>query len=399
MAQALEQVKILDFTQLLQGPFATQMLGDFGADVIKIEKLGSGDLFRQMTFFNDWVGDGQSPCFLAWNRNKRSIALDLKSPQGKEIIYKLAKEADVVVENFRPGVLTRLGYGYEDLKKINPRIIYCSASGWGKDGPYVSRPGQDLLVQGLSGAAMASGRGDSGPVPMGTGLSDQLGSFHIVYGVLTALYHREKTGQGQNIQVNLLASTVALQMQDYMTVLNLKRNFQRPKSGIGHPGVSAPFGTYKTTDGYLSIAMNPWPTVVKALGEPALMRYDDLQTLYDKRDEIWGEIQKIVATQSTAHWLEVMLDLDLWVAEVKTQDKVPEDPQVKHLNLFTTVDHPKAGTIRSVNIPLELSETPGKISRPAPMIGQHGREILAELGYDAPTIDRMLADKVISIES
>ena len=398
MQQALDKVRILDFTQLLQGPYATQMLGDLGADVIKVEKVGTGDLFRQMSFFNQWVGDGESPCFLAWNRNKRSIAIDLKSPQGKEIVHKLAKDADVLVENFRPGVLEKLGFGYETLRLINPRLIYCSATGWGPDGPYVTNPGQDLLVQGLSGAAMASGRDDKGPVPVGTGLADQLGALHIVYGVLAALYHREKSGRGQNIQVNLLGSTVALQMQDYMTILNLKRTFTRPNSGIGHPGASAPFGTYTTKDGYLSIAMNPWPTVVEALGKPALMRFNDPQVLFDQRDHIWSEIQEVVATKTTAEWLKIMLDLDLWVAEVKTQDKVPDDPQVKHLNLFTTINHPKAGSIKTVGIPLQLSETPGAIRRAPPTIGQHGREILTELGYSEANIAELCAAKVVSIE-
>ncbi len=398
MAQALDGVKILDFTQLLQGPYATQMLGDLGADVIKIERLGSGDIFRQMTFMNSWVGDGESPCFLAWNRNKRSIALDIRSAAGKEIILKLARQADVLVENFRPGVLAKLGFGYDDLHKINPRLIYCAASGWGKDGPYVSRPGQDMLVQGLSGAALSSGRADAGPVVVGTGLSDQLGALHVVYGVLAALYHREKTGHGQEIQVNLLASTVAFQMQEFMTVLNLGRSHKRPSSGIGHPGAAAPFGTYATQDGFISIAMNPWPVVVQALGVPEMMRFNDPQVLFDQRDAIWEEIQKIVKTKTTSEWLDIMLGLDLWVAEVKTQQQVPNDPQVQHLNLFTTVDHPKAGRIKTVNMPIQFSETPGEIRRPAPLIGQHGREILRELGYDETQIDKLLQDKVISIQ-
>jgi len=398
MTQALEGVKILDFTQLLQGPYATQMLGDVGADVIKIEKLGSGDIARKLTFFNSWIGDGETPCFLAWNRNKRSIALDIKSPEGKEIIYKLARKADVLVENFRPGVMARLGFGYADLQKINPRLVYCSASGWGKDGPYASRPGQDMLVQGLTGVALSSGRADYGPIALGTALCDQLGGLHVVYGVLAALYHREKTGQGQEIQVSLLGSALALQMQDFMTVLNLGRSLERPNSGIGHPGNSAPFGIYATQDGFLSIAMNPWPVVVEALGVPELMRYNDPQQLFDERDEIWHEIQKIVITKTTEEWLDIMLKLDLWVAEVKAQRDVPQDPQVKHMKLFTTIDHPKAGPIQMVNMPLEFSETPGAIRLPPPLVGQHGREILQEVGYSEAQIAQLLADKVVSID-
>ncbi|NNK76799.1 MAG: CoA transferase, partial [Maribacter sp.] len=220
MQQALEGVKVLDFSQLLQGPYATQMMGDLGADVIKIERNGSGDMYRGMTFFNEWIAGDESPCFMAWNRNKRSLAINIKSERGKEIIYKLVEHADIIVENFRPGVMARLGYGYEDLKKINPSIIYCSASGWGDDGPYLTRPGQDLLVQSLSGAIMTSGKQSDGPVAIGTALCDQVNALNSVYAILAALYYREKTGKGQEIKTNLLSSAIAFQMQDYFTIQN-----------------------------------------------------------------------------------------------------------------------------------------------------------------------------------
>ena len=399
MKHALDGVRVLDFTQLLQGPFATQMLGDLGADVIKIEKAGTGDMYRSMTFFNEWIGEGESPCFLAWNRNKRSLALDLKSAKGLEIVHKLAMQADIVVENFRPGVMDRLGLGYEDLKSKNSRIIYCSASGWGKDGPYSGRPGQDLLVQGLTGAVFTSGRADAGAVPLGTALCDQLGAFHIVQGVLAALYHREKTGEGQEIHVSLLGSAIAFQMQDFFTVHNLHREFQRPLSGIGHPGNGAPFGIYKTADGYLSIAMNPWNKLVQALGDDSLMQYADAQTRFDRRDELFEKIEVITRTKNTSEWLETMLGLDLWVAEAKPHSAVKEDPQVQHMNLFQEIDHPKAGRLTITGMPFTMSETPGSIRRPAPMIGEHGREILAELGYDEASIGQLLENKTVTVET
>ncbi|MFI5155757.1 MAG: CaiB/BaiF CoA transferase family protein, partial [Chitinophagales bacterium] len=184
MKQALEGVKVLDFSQLLQGPFASQMLGDLGADVIKVERYGEGDIYRGMTFFNQWIAGNESPCFMAWNRNKRSIAIDVKKAEGREIIYSLAKDADILLENFRPGVMERLGFGYEELKKINPNIIYCSASGWGSDGPYLKRPGQDLLVQSVSGAVMTSGKKTDGPIALGTALCDQVNAYNCVYAIL-----------------------------------------------------------------------------------------------------------------------------------------------------------------------------------------------------------------------
>src|SRR5262245_50444894 len=202
--KALADGTVLDFSHLLQGPFATQLLADMGANVIKIERPGQGDLFRTLTFNNKWVGGTESPNFLAWNRNKRSLAIDLKSPEAKAVLYKIAETADVVIQNFRPGVMPRLGFGYEDFRRINPRIIYASASGYGEEGPYVDRPGQDMLIQGLTGLAAATGRGDGPPVPVGSGFSDQVGAMNLVYGILTALHWRHRSGVGQEVKVDLM---------------------------------------------------------------------------------------------------------------------------------------------------------------------------------------------------
>jgi crotonobetainyl-CoA:carnitine CoA-transferase CaiB-like acyl-CoA transferase len=374
------------------------MLGDLGADVIKIERYGSGDIYRGMTFFNKWIAEDESPCFMAWNRNKRSIAIDMKKEEGKKIILQLIEQADIVVENFRPGVMERLGYGYAALKKINPKIIYCSASGWGSDGPYLKRPGQDLLVQSVSGAIMTSGKKSDGPVALGTALCDQVNAFNCVYAILAALYFREKTGIGQEIQTNLLSSAIAFQMQDYFTIQNLGVQFERPESGIGHPGNPAPFGTYKTKDGYLAIAMNPFDTLVEALGDPSLLVYNDKQVLFDKRDEIYYRIQAVTITKTTEEWLTIMLGYDLWVAQVNNQSAVANDPQVIHNNTFVNIQHPKAGNLKVTNIPFTMSETPGAITRPSPMIGEHGPEILKELGYDDASIENLLNNKIISVE-
>lgn len=395
---ALHGVKVLDFTQLLQGPYATQMFGDMGADVIKIEKAGSGDLYRSMTFFNEWIGDGESPCFLPWNRNKRSLAVDLKSPEGMEIVNRLADRADIIVENFRPGVMDKLGLGYEVIRARNPRVIYCSASGWGADGPYARRPGQDLLVQGLSGAVFASGKKSDGPVAIGTALSDQLGALHIVYSVLAALYAREKNGRGQRVEVNLLQSVLAFQMQDLFTVQNLGRTFERPESGIAHPGNGAPFGIYATSDGHITIAMNPWDKIISALGDESLHRYDDPQVRFDQRDVIYNELAAQIRRKTTAEWLDIMLGLDIWCAPVHRLQDVENDPQVRHLNSFVEVDHPKAGRVKLTNIPVRLSETPGAIRRPPPLVGQHGPEVLAELGFPSVEIDRLIERGVITVE-
>lgn len=396
MQHALEGIRVLDFSQLLQGPFATQMLGDLGADVVKIEKVGTGDLYRSLTFFNEWIGDNESPLFLAWNRNKRSLAIDIKSEQGREVIRKLAEKADVVIENFRPGVLDRLGYGYEDLKAINPRIIYCSASGWGTSGPYLSRPGQDMLVQAVTGAVFSSGKKSDGPVALGCALSDQASAMHIVYGTLAALFHRERTGEGQKVEVNLLQSTLSFLAQDYFTVQNLGRDFERPESGIAHPGNGAPFGIYETANGHIAIAMNHYPKLVEALGEPDLLRFQDPQTLYDRRDEVFYAIEAVTKTKTTEEWLKIMLDYDLWVAPTNQLKDVANDPQVRHLGAFIEIEHPKAGKVRVTNVPIHMSKTPGSIDRPAPLVGQHSREILKELGYSTGAIEAMFVEQCIS---
>jgi crotonobetainyl-CoA:carnitine CoA-transferase CaiB-like acyl-CoA transferase len=398
MKQALESVKVLDFSQLLQGPFASQMLGDLGADIIKVERIGEGDIYRSMTFFNQWIAGNESPCFMAWNRNKRSIAIDMKKEEGKKILNAVAKTTDIVLENFRPGVMERLGFGYEDLKKINPRIIYCSASGWGNDGPYLKRPGQDLLVQSVSGAVMTSGKKSDGPVALGTALCDQVNAFNCVYAILAALYYREKTGIGQCIQTNLLSSAIAFQMQDFFAIQNLEIHFERPESGIAHPGNPAPFGTYKTADGWLAIAMNPFDKLVQALGDDSLLKYNDPQILFDQRDSIFYLIEGITKTKTTAEWLDIMLGLDLWVSGVNNQPEVPSDPQVIHNKTFIEIEHPKAGKISVTNIPFSMSETPGQISRPSPLIGQHGPEILRELGFSETEIQNLIRDRIISVE-
>lgn len=400
MDKALDGITILDFSHLLQGPFATQLLADMGANVIKIERAGSGDLFRSMTFFAKWIGGSESPNFLAWNRNKRSIALNLKSRKVHAIIMDMAKKADVVVQNFRPGVLARLGYGYEDFKAVNPRIIYCSGSGYGEDGPYVDRPGQDMLIQGLTGLASNTGRGDGPPIPAGSGLADQIGAMNMVYGILSALYYREKTGKGQKIEVNLLAGMLAHLGQEYVAVLNLGQDLVRPKSGIGHPGMQAPFGIYETADGkYVSIAMSPFKTLYETLEAPKLAIYDDLTTLFDKRDEVWEKVNAETRKYSQSDLIDRLLAADIWCAVVNDIRAASEDPAVKHAGMITSYEHPVGGTVRVIAPAVKMSETPARIERPAPLIGQHGREILAEFGVPAAEIEALVSSGDMTIQA
>jgi len=390
-AKALQDVTVLDLSHLLQGPFATQLLADMGANVIKVERPGQGDLFRTLTFNNRWVGGTESPNFLAWNRNKRSLALDLKAPEAKEILYKIAETADVVVQNFRPGVLERLGFGYADFARINPRIIYCSGSGYGDSGPYLARPGQDMLIQGLTGIAAATGRGDGPPVPVGSGFSDQVGAMNMVYGILSALYWRERSGEGQEIKVDLLSAMLAHQGQEMLMAMNFRQDFVRPNSGIGHPGMDAPFGVYPTSDGWVTVAMSPFKRFVGVLGDDSLLVYDNPKDLFDKRDEIWEKLAALTRGWTTADLMQALLAVDIWCGEVKTHLQAEQDPQVKHIGAITSYEHPTAGTVKVVAPAVKMSKTPSEIERPAPRIGEHSREILAEFGFDAATVDGFIA--------
>jgi crotonobetainyl-CoA:carnitine CoA-transferase CaiB-like acyl-CoA transferase len=396
--KALSDVTILDFSHLLQGPFCTQLLADMGANVIKVERPGQGDLFRTLTFNNKWVGGSESPNFLAWNRNKRSLALDLKAPEAKGILYKIALKADVVVQNFRPGVLAKLGFGYEDFKRINPRIVYCSGSGYGDSGPYLSRPGQDMLIQGLTGIAAATGRGDGPPVPVGAGFSDQIGAMNMVYGILTALYWRERSGRGQEVKVDLLSGMLAHQGQEMLMAMNFGEDFKRPNSGIGHPGMDAPFGVYPTSDGWVTIAMSPYGKLVSVLGDESLLVYDDPTSLFDQRDEIWEKLSALTRKWSTHDLLDALLAVDIWCGEVKTHLQAADDPQVRHMNMITSYDHPVGGTVKVVAPATKLSETPAVVDRPPPLIGEHSREILREFAYSDEEIDRYLHQGVVAVQ-
>lgn len=395
MAKALQDVTVLDFSHLLQGPFATQLLGDMGARIIKVERPGQGDLFRTMTFKNRWVGGSESPNFLAWNRNKRSLAIDLKAPEARAALYKITEKADVVLQNFRPGVMERLGLGYEDFRKINPRIIYCSASGYGDSGPYLSRPGQDMLIQGLSGLAAATGRRDGPPVPVGAGFADQIGALNIVYGILSALYWRERSGEGQEIKVDLLSVLLQHQNQELVWAMNFNENFERPNSSIGHPGMDAPFGLYPAKDGWVSIAMSPFRKLVGVLRAPELLAYDDPEQLFVKRDEIWEKIAKQTRKWTRSDLLDALLAQDIWCGEIKNHLEAVDDPQVRHRGIVTSYKHATAGDVKVIGPVVQMSATPPAIDRPAPVVGQHTEEILSECGVAAEAIAELRAKGLI----
>jgi crotonobetainyl-CoA:carnitine CoA-transferase CaiB-like acyl-CoA transferase len=377
MPGPLEGLVVADFAQLAQGPFATQILGDMGAEIVKIEPP-KGDWMRHWSMADLFL-EGEGASFLSFNRNKRSIALDLKHPRGKEVALRLVDAADVVIENFRPGVMDRLGLGYEALAARNPRLIYCASSGWGQTGPYVTRPGQDLLVQALAGVGYLNGNADGPPQGVAVGIADFTAGFHIVYGVLAALYARERTGRGQRVDVNLLNSILNLHTQELSLYLNGAGLPQRSNSYIPGPYLGAPYGFYQTKDGYIAIAMNSVSKLAALIGVEGYEDRPESQIM-EGRDEVRADLQRGFLAKTTQEWLEILLAEDIWCGPVNDFAAVERDPQIAENEMIIEWEHPKAGKVRGVGIAVKFQGTPGEIRRPVPLLGEHTVELLKEFG-------------------
>jgi crotonobetainyl-CoA:carnitine CoA-transferase CaiB-like acyl-CoA transferase len=371
----LAGIVVMDFSQLAQGPFATQILGDLGAEIVKIE-APAGDWMRGFSLQNAYAG-GMSISFITYNRNKRSIVLDLKTTVGLDIALRLIDQADVVVENFRPGVMDRLGLGYDTLAARNPRLVYCASVGYGQDGPYKGRPGQDLLVQSLAGLASLGGRAQDPPAPAGIGVADLAAGLHIVYGVLAALIARERTGAGQRVDVSMLDSMLALEGQEIASYLYTGRLAPRASSGIASAYAGAPLGIYPTADGWLALSMQPLDRLARLLGVDDFSETDSSNVI-EERDLIKRRLERATRTRTTDEWLEYLLAHDVWCAPVNDLDRVVEDPQVLHNEILITLDHPDAGPIRVVGSPVRFSATPSSVRSVPPQLGQHSDAILRD---------------------
>jgi crotonobetainyl-CoA:carnitine CoA-transferase CaiB-like acyl-CoA transferase len=369
----LTGLKVLDFTALLQGPLATQVLADLGADVVKLEKE-DGEWMRNWGIFGART-HGETDAFLAFNRNKRSVTLDLRDAPTRDRILALAARADVVVENFRPGVMDRLGLGYDALRQRNPAIIYAASSGYGPSGPYVKRPGQDFLAQALSGAMWLTGRRDDPPMVFGLAATDQYTGIHLVVGILAALYHRNRTGEGQRVDLDLLSCIMALQQQEITVYLNHGFLPERPNENVGACGVTAPSGVYATRDGYMMLAMNPCPRLGEILGVDWLREYDTLEKMYRHRDEVYRKLAPLFAERDTDELVEFLLQHDIWCAPVRSYADLENDPQIRHKRLIWEVPYADGGmSYRTVGSPFNFSATPVSVTRGAPRAGQHNEE-------------------------
>jgi crotonobetainyl-CoA:carnitine CoA-transferase CaiB-like acyl-CoA transferase len=369
----LAGIRVLDFTALLQGPLATQILADCGADVVKIEKQ-DGEWMRHWGIFMSRT-HGETDAFLAFNRNKRSVAADLRDSAARARLLELVSRADVVVENFRPGVMERAGLGYETLRARNPRLIYAASSGYGRTGPYAGRPGQDYLVQALTGAMWLTGRRDDPPFLFGAAIADQYTGLHLVIGILAALAHRYRTGEGQRVDVDLLSCMLAVQQQELTVYLNHGIPFERPAENVGHPGITAPCGVYRTSDGYLMLAMTPCPKLAGILELDWLAQYDSNERMYAARDEVHRRLSTHFATAPTAHWVELLSAHDVWCAPVQDYAQLEQDPQVRHKGLIWDVPCGESGAhYRTVGSPFSFSATSVGVRRGAPRAGQHTAE-------------------------
>ncbi|WP_298343464.1 CoA transferase [uncultured Algibacter sp.] len=371
----LKGLVVADFSQLAQGPWATQMLGDMGAEIIKIEPP-KGDWLRHYAYGNLYP-KGESISFISFNRNKKSIALDMKTDEGKQIAKDIIAKADILLENFRPGVMERLGLGYEDMKVLNPKLVYCSSSGYGASGPYLKRPGQDLLAQSISGGPFLNGRKGDLPVVTAVGQADLLTSLFIVQSILAAIYSRSVTGKGQKIEANLLSSAVGFHTQEITAFLHKGENPERSESGIPNPWLGAPYGLYDTSDGYIAIGMN---SVRKLAQVIRLDKYDneafDSNNIIEGRDEIRNDFNAIFKTKTTTEWLDILLAEDIWCSQVNSFKEMVEDPQIQHNNMILEYEHPTIGKVKTTGFPVQFSDTPQKIDKPAPLLNQHAEEIL-----------------------
>ena len=369
----LEHLRVLDFTALLQGPAATQMLADLGADVVKVERP-DGEWMRHWGIY-DSHSHGETDAFLAFNRNKRSVAADLRDAHTVERLLELGERADVVVENFRPGVMDRLGLGYEAFNSRNPRVIYAAASGYGTSGPYVDRPGQDYLVQALTGAMWLTGRRDDPPFPIGLAVADQVAGLHLVIAILAGLQSRERTGMGQRVDIDLLSCMLAMQQQELTVFLNHGEPLERPAENVGHVGITAPAGVYETADGFLMLAMFPCPVLGEILGLEWLNQYDTNQKMLEGRDEVHLRLSKHFAQKPTAEWIDLLGPHDVWCAPVQTHDQILTDPQIAHKELIWEVPVGEGeGTYLTIGSPLNFSATPPGLRRGAPRVGAHTEE-------------------------
>lgn len=374
----LEGITVLEFAQFMAGPSAGLKLADLGARVIKVERPNSGEAGRQIALKNLFL-DGSSLVFHTVNRNKDSYAANLKDPEDLERVKKLLAQADVMTHNFRPGVMEKIGLDYTTVKAINPKLVYATVTGYGTEGPWLKKPGQDLLIQGMSGFANLSGNKNDDPVPVGAAISDIITGTHLAHGILSSLIKRETTGKGSLVEVSLLESTLDFQFEVITTYLNDgNQKPVRAKEGNGHAYLGAPYGVYKTKDGYVSIAMGSLLKLGEVLGCDKLNAFEDPESWFSQRDEIMDILRDFLIEKSTNDWLVVLEAAGIWCSDVYDYEKLLNHEAYKVLKMDQKLPLLSGEEVHTTRCPIRMDDERLFASKPAPRVGQHTEAIIKE---------------------
>ncbi|WP_010165687.1 CaiB/BaiF CoA transferase family protein [Candidatus Epulonipiscium viviparus] len=374
----LEGLIVLDFAQYLAGPSAALRLADLGARVIKVERPQGGDNGRRLVFKN-LISDNDGVLFHTINRNKESFTADLKDPADLTAVKELIKQADILIENFRPGIMDKLGLGYEDVKKINSKIVYGTVSGYGLDGPWVKRPGQDLMIQSLSGLTLLNGNQDDLPTPIALAMADTYAGIHLVQGILACIYRRFKTGEGGRVSVSLLESMLDLQFEFIATYINDDHTLPtRAKVNNAHVYLPAPYGIYATQDSFIALAMGSLPDLGEILDIPALADYADDASAFAQRDKIKQLIQATLTQDTTENWLAKLKSKNYWASEVLNWKELIDRPGFKSLDMLVHVGRPGHRDIITTRCPIRIDGEIYKSNKWAPALGEDTQKIMQE---------------------
>lgn len=394
MPLPLEGIRVLDLTNVMAGPYCTMVLGDLGAEVIKLESL-DGDSTRN---FEPKVND-ESYCFAVLNRNKKSISVDMKAPEGKAIVMKLAAQADIMIENFRPGVVKKLGIGYDDVKQVNPGIIYASMSGFGQTGPYGKKGGFDIIAQGMSGIMMMTGHPGGRPAKVGIAMNDIACGVTTLYGILGALIGKLRHGEGQYLETSLLEAGLAWSIWEFGAWFG---GGEKPTATGTRHRRSAPYQAFRSKDGYVTVGASGdklWRAFVEQVVQKPEWLQDprfEKNPLRVKNVEALQElIESVLVTQPTAHWVEKLDAAGVPGGPVYTYDQTLSDPQVQHRRMVYDIDHPKIGAMKTLGLPIKSNGDLTLIRKPAPLHGQHTEEVLRAVGYSEAQVRGLLAEGVV----